>query len=350
MTGTRAFMPVDAVGSTARWAEAQVVFDQLCQLDPERIRRRVSRLQQQRPALGRCVRHLLAADDAAVGPVRTPQVPGYRIAKQIGEGGMGAVYLAAAGADPVAIKVLKPGMDAVRFAVEKATLAQLRHPNIARLLAAGSLADGRPYLVMEWVDGRPITERAGHVPIPVLLERFQSLCQAVACAHDRGVIHRDIKPANVLVSPQGEVKLLDFGIAKMLRPAFPGLAIDTRPEDRLLTPEYSSPEQLLGDPVTPGTDIYLLGLLLYELLAGANPLAGLTARRRLRAMTRRRECVSPLTAAARGAPLRTVRGWRRRRQLASLVLQALNVNPHHRPASARDLGDGVARLNPGVES
>jgi hypothetical protein len=209
--------------------------------------------------------------EARIGP--------YRIIDTLGRGGAGTVYLAerAEGAQkpPVALKVLRRGLDTddllERFTVERQILATLDHPDVARLLDAGATEDGRPYLVMEHVDGVPITEHCGARGLSVeeRLGLFVRVARAVQHAHASLVVHRDLKPANVLVAKDGTLKLLDFGIAKLLDPdALAGKGPQTRTGTRLLTPGYASPEQRRGEPVTPASDIYQLGLLLYELLTG----------------------------------------------------------------------------------
>jgi serine/threonine protein kinase len=205
----------------------------------------------------------------------------YRIVREIGRGGMGTVFLAERQhfRQRVALKVIKRGMDTDeivrRFEREREVLADLSHPNIARLLDGGTTADGLPYFVMEYVDGKPITDFCDEkrLSIEERLRLFQKLCGAVAYIHKRSIIHRDIKPSNAVIDSDGEPKLLDFGIAKLLAPvagAQTALTL-TEAEPRLLTPDYASPEQLRGERVTPASDVYALGVLLYELLSGHRP-------------------------------------------------------------------------------
>jgi serine/threonine-protein kinase len=205
----------------------------------------------------------------------------YRILEEIGRGGMGAVYLADRADDEfeqrVAIKLVKRGMDTDevlrRFRYERQILASLEHPNIARLYDGGVSDDGRPYLVMEYIEGRPITAYcdAHRLGTDARLGLFRTVCQAVQYAHQKLVVHRDIKPSNILVTEQGSVKLLDFGIAKLLGSEAQPAAPLTRTEVRLLTPEYASPEQFRGMPVTTASDVYALGVVLYELLTSRRP-------------------------------------------------------------------------------
>jgi serine/threonine-protein kinase len=207
----------------------------------------------------------------------------YELVRRIGVGGMGAVFEAVRVDDQfrkrVAVKLLRPGiqgeMAVRRFRHERQILAHLDHPNIAGLLDGGLTTDGLPYLVMEYVDGAPITiwcdERKLDIRARVAL--FRQVCEAVRFAHRNLIVHRDIKPGNVLVTGDGTVKLLDFGIAKLLRdpddvddlPATTGVT-------RAFTPEYASPEQILGLPVSTSSDVYALGVVLFELLGGQRPL------------------------------------------------------------------------------
>lgn len=209
----------------------------------------------------------------------------YEIQREIGRGGMGAVYLASRADDQyrkqVAIKlVLRDRENASvveRFRRERQILANLDHPNIALLLDGGATADGLPYLVMEYVEGVPIDEYCdgGKLDVSGRLRLFLTVCGAVHHAHQNLVIHRDLKPSNILVKKDGTVKLLDFGIAKLVQtqPAA-GQALDkTATAMRILTPEYASPEQVRGDPVTTATDVYQLGVVLYQLLTGHHPFA-----------------------------------------------------------------------------
>jgi tetratricopeptide (TPR) repeat protein len=205
----------------------------------------------------------------------------YRILRSLGAGGMGMVYLAqrgdAAYTQTVALKVVKKGMDSEeilrRFELERKLLSSLDHPNIARLLDGGTTEDGRPYFALEYVDGQPIDRYcdAHRLSTRERLVLFRKVCAAVHYAHQNLIVHRDLKPGNVLITSRGEPKLLDFGIAKLLNPElFQSIAV-TGPTIRLMTPEYASPEQVRGDPITTSSDIYSLGVMLYELLTGRRP-------------------------------------------------------------------------------
>ncbi len=209
----------------------------------------------------------------------------YRILKLLGEGGMGVVYLAERSdlGSQVAVKVLRDAWLSParreRFASEQRTLAQLNHPLIARLYDADTTDDGTPWFVMEYVDGIPLTEycRQHKCSVEQRLRLFRSVCEAVQHAHGHAVIHRDLKPSNILVNSDGSVRLLDFGIAKQLESL--ELPVEqTMTGLRLMTPAYASPEQIRGDRVGISTDVYSLGVILYELLTGQLPfdLSGLT--------------------------------------------------------------------------
>ncbi len=203
----------------------------------------------------------------------------WQIVRAVGTGGMGDVFEArrADGSfeGRAAIKLLKRGMDSTavlrRFAQERQALARLSHPHIARLLDAGASDDGLPYFVMEFVGGVPIDEAVRGIPLEARLSLFLQLADAVAHAHRNLLVHRDLKPGNVLVTPEGEVKLLDFGIAKALDPVEANDGNTTVGGVRPYTPNYASPEQVRGEPVSTATDIYSLGVLLYQLLTGVRP-------------------------------------------------------------------------------
>jgi serine/threonine protein kinase len=203
----------------------------------------------------------------------------FEILGTLGEGGMGIVYRArSAGGDAVALKVIRDGRLATReaaqrFQREHGVLARLVHPNIARLIAAGMTRHKVPFFVMELVDGLNIDvfcdERRLTVSERIAL--FARVCAAVAHAHERHIVHRDLKPSNILVTPAGVPKLLDFGIAKLLIADAIDVAPVTSVSQMVLTPEYASPEQLWGTTATPASDVYALGLLLYELVSGVPP-------------------------------------------------------------------------------
>jgi non-specific serine/threonine protein kinase/serine/threonine-protein kinase len=219
-----------------------------------------------------------AVDNALIGK----RVGPYRLVELIGSGGMGAVYRAERDDNQfekqIAVKLLRFGSQhgdlPRRFRDERQILARLEHPNIARLLDAGATDDGLPYFMMEYVEGRPIHRYCDERGLTTRerLNLFQIVCSAVQYAHQNLVIHRDIKPGNILVTDEGVPKLLDFGIAKLIDPASADSSLETTATTGLvMTPEYASPEQVRGEAVSTSTDVYSLGVLLYELLTGQKP-------------------------------------------------------------------------------
>lgn len=221
-----------------------------------------------------------AFDELSDLPPKTGNVNNYQLIQKIGRGGMGSVYLAERNDDAfenkVAVKILRRGMDTDdildRFDAERQILAQLNHPNITHLIDGGVTCDNRPYFVMEYVEGQPITQYCDERKLNInqRFSLFFQICNALSYAHQNLVIHRDLKPGNILVTKQGFVKLLDFGIAKLLdeKSSFPQIA--TRTGIRLMTPEFASPEQVRGTPMNTASDIYQLGLVLYKLLSGCD--------------------------------------------------------------------------------
>ena len=202
----------------------------------------------------------------------------YHILSRLDQGGMGLVYLAARqdgdSRPRFAIKFLKPEKQHLldRFLKERRILAKLEHPNIARFIDGGTTKDGRPYFVMELIDGKPLDEFCDERRMSVAgrIRVFLKLCRAVQKIHESLIVHRDLKPSNVLVTPDGEPKLLDFGIAKLLNPDLSPHSI-TRNGARMLTPEFTSPEQIRCEPTAVATDVYSLGVVLYRLLTGHRP-------------------------------------------------------------------------------
>ncbi|MCW5965108.1 MAG: protein kinase [Bryobacterales bacterium] len=306
------------------------------------------------------IRHLV--EDAAhriEEPARRSTGPGvgdnvgpYHLIKEIGSGGMGVVYLAIR-SDPqffqtVAIKILRRDFDAsvlaTRFLRERQILATLSHPNIARVLDGGSTPEGTPYLVMEFISGKPITAHAAekNLSLEERIRLFQKVCEAVQHAHRNLVIHRDLKPGNVMVADNGEPKLLDFGIAKLLGPELLPMELPpTETQWRLMTPDYASPEQLRGESLTTSTDVYSLGVLLYELLAGERP---------FRFQTRDpMEWVETICSREPELPSKSTRlNTRERREmqgdLDQIVLKALRKEPERRYGSASRLADDLERF------
>jgi serine/threonine protein kinase len=209
------------------------------------------------------------------------RIGSYQIIREIGRGGMGIVYLAQRADNAfqkrVALKLVRPGDEGPeghhRFQQEREILASLDHPHIARLLDGGNTPEGAPYLVMEYVEGTPIIAYCNGRELNVAsrLQLFQAVCDAVQYAHRQGIVHRDLKPSNILVTADGNVKLLDFGIAKLLRTDQTATLFETQRGLQVMTPEYASPEQVLGGQITVSTDVYALGVILYELITGPSP-------------------------------------------------------------------------------
>lgn len=275
----------------------------------------------------------------------------WRLVRELGRGGMGSVWLAerADGAfeQRVALKLLKRGLDSdailERFIAERQILARLQHPHIAHLVDGGLAADGRPYFAMELVEGEPITRwcDARSLGINQRIALFLSVVDAVQYAHRQLVVHRDLKPSNILVTAQGEVKLLDFGIAKLLdaEAARGDAQTLTRMGIRMLTPEYAAPEQLRGDAVTTATDVYALGVLLYELLAGTRPAqASDTGRLPTRPSSLAAEGAAQARSTVQPRLRRALRG-----DLDTIALRALHPDPERRYATADALAADLQR-------
>ena len=305
-------------------------------------------------------------------PMLDSNVDGWHIREHLGTGGMGKVYLAVRASDGfeqrAALKIVKRGMDSEevvqRFRRERQILAQLHHPNIASFLDGGMTADGRPYFAMEMVSGLPITEYCDKHRLSVedRLAIFQKVCDAVHHAHKRLVVHRDLKPSNIIVTPGGELKLLDFGIAKLLDNNDPDDQL-TRTGMQVLTPAYAAPEQLTNADITTATDVYALGIVLYELLTGRKPFEIRRTPQELRDLVLTGEPLKPsaavtqLPADSRGKvgtqtveELSAVRGARTDRlkkklagDLDTICLMAMHRESDHRYASANQLAADIAR-------
>jgi eukaryotic-like serine/threonine-protein kinase len=280
----------------------------------------------------------------------------YRVIRELGHGGMGTVFLAAR-ADKtfeklVAIKVIRPGLDTdqilQRFRSERQILATLDHPNITRLLDGGTTEDGLPYFVMEFIEGEPIDQYcdARKFGVNERLGIFQGVCAAVSYAHQHLVIHRDIKPDNVLVTKEGVPRLLDFGIAKLLTPGTS--TAETLTTLRPLTPEFASPEQIRGEPITTGSDVYALGVLLYRLLSGSSPYGSANSQTELERAICEREperpsaVVEDAIASASGEATDKLRR-RLKGDLDNIVLRAMRKEPQRRYASADQLSQDITR-------
>ncbi|HYE96558.1 MAG TPA: serine/threonine-protein kinase [Rubricoccaceae bacterium] len=348
----------------ARWERLKALLDEALSHPVEARPAFLEEAASEDPALAEEVRALAAAHDAADAsdaltaalPAEAPpdhtgrRIGPWRIEGLLGHGGMGAVYRAARAdgqfEQAAALKLVRGGPElAPRFRVERQLLARLEHPGIARLLDGGTDDEGRPYFAMELVDGVPLTAYAEAHALSVedRLRLFVGVCEAVAYAHRHLVVHRDLKPSNVLVTPEGRVKLLDFGIARLLdAPETEGL---TQTLTAPMTPEYAAPEQVRGGPVTTATDVYALGVLLFELLTGQRPYH---FRTRTPSEIERVVCETepdrPSAVVARTPetaghlPPQRLRG-----DLDTICLKALAKEPERRYASAEALADDVGR-------
>jgi len=361
-----------------RWIRLQQLFAELREAAPDERIRRLSQVAREDDALAANLRSLLDADSTSgpmdslaehltpvstllAGTARVPdRIGAYRVIRELGRGGMGEVYLAERAdghfEQRVAIKLIDESRDDDpqhrRFLAERQILADLVHPNIARLLDGGVVDDGRPYLVMEYVDGQPITDWCDQrrLSLRSRLALFCDVCAAVQHAHQKLVIHRDIKPSNILVAGDGRVHLLDFGIAELIAPA-DRLPDASQEEPGAMTPEYASPEQVRGDPLTTATDVYSLGVLLYVLVTGRRPYVltrGLLAD--MADVICNHVPEAPSLRAARGDVDATSRGTSAG-QLAramhgdmdGIVAMALQKNPGDRYASADALREDIER-------
>ncbi|HTL14817.1 MAG TPA: serine/threonine-protein kinase [Thermomonas sp.] len=348
-----------------RWQRLSPLLDALLELPPGPREEHLAALRREDPALADELGRLLALEAGDAQFLAEPVVelpagarPGarigaYRLERLVGEGGMGQVWLGVR-ADglydrKVALKLLRPGLAdprlRQRFVREREILARFAHPFIARLLDAGIDKDGQPYLALEYVDGEPITDycRSRQLDIAARLDLFRQVCEAVSHAHANLIVHRDLKPSNILVTPAGQVRLLDFGIAKLLD-VDPLPAEQTRTGVRAFTLHYAAPEQIRGEPVTTMTDVYSLGVVLYELLTGAKPyrlkrqtdaeweeaiLAGEPLRPSQAAARAEPECVRPYT------PQRLARELSG--DLDNIALKALAKQPERRYVSVEAL-------------
>lgn len=351
------------------WQRLRAHFDVLCELND--LQRAAALQALDEPAeLVAALRRMLAADNAGhLAEDAAAQVPGlvqaaaqppsaqaesmiglrlgsWRIAAVAGSGGMGHVYRARRDdgrfeAD-AAIKIVASPLESARFLQERAVLARLQHPGIARLLDGGECADGRPFLVMEFVDGLPIDQwcAAHAAALPLRLQCVVEAARAVAYAHARAVLHRDLKPANILVDAQGQVKLLDFGVAKLLdggeRPAEQTSAL-------YFTPRYAAPEQLAGEPVTTAADVFSLAVVLFELLCGRHPFAEAEQSEGLSRRVLTGEPV-PLRRALREAGRLPQARGDRMRDLEAVLVRALQRDSQQRFASMDGFAEELQRV------
>ncbi len=285
-----------------RWQKIEELFQQATELPTDLRPSFIQRAAGHDPDLRQQLESLLSAHEKSGDFLEDPAVPGgigqalgrseeapsrgrigpYKLLRRIGEGGMSQVHLAVRDDDQyqqlVALKIIRRGMDTQdllsRFRRERQILAGLDHPNIAKLLDGGSTEDGLPYFVMDHIEGVPIDEYCdrGRLSVDERLRLFLQVCTAVVYAHQNLVVHRDLKARNILVTSDGTPKLLDFGIAKLLRPEqFPVPVEVTAANMRPMTPYYASPEQVQGKPITTASDVYSLAVLLYRLLTGHFP-------------------------------------------------------------------------------
>ena len=357
-------------GAPSRWAQLSPRLDELLDLPPAERPAHLARLRVEDAALADELQALLAQEAALddqgfmAGPALPPP-PGlagqtlgaYTLERELGRGGMGQVWLARRTDGrydgQVAIKLLQAGLwghgDAGRFEREGRILARLDQPHIARLIDAGVGDDGRqPYLVLEYVDGLPIDRHVQQHGLSVRqrLQLMADAAEAVAHAHARLILHRDLKPSNMLVRADGQLKLLDFGIAKLLDEPAQGAAGElTQRAGAAFTPGYAAPEQLQGEEVTTATDVYALGVLLYELLGGGHPTAGgaTTPLQRLQAAVERVPLLLSQQVLRTGGPDAARRARELRGDIELIVAKALKKRPTERYANAAELADDLRR-------
>lgn len=369
-----------AINDADRLRRVSALFDEVHELGPEQQARRLQALHATDPDDAAELARWLEKDRQSHGAldaltahyheaaVAAPETPGdrsgqrigtYELTRRVGRGGMGEVYEARRpGADfeqKVAIKLLRRGLDSEdivrRFLRERRILAQLEHPGIARLIDGGLSDDGLPYLVMEFVDGSGLIDAANAhaLDLTARLQLFLQICDAVAYAHRRLIVHRDLKPSNVLLTHDHQPKLLDFGIAKLLDEGDDEHL--TRTGMRVLTPSYAAPEQMLGGPISTATDVYALGVILYELLTGQSPHQRRgkdldSVIRELEEESAIRPSAAVLNGDGAGNTMQTQR-QRLARQLDgdidTIVLHALKREPERRYQGAAELAEDIRR-------
>ncbi|MFQ5568492.1 MAG: tetratricopeptide repeat protein [Rhodothermales bacterium] len=382
--------------SSDQWQQVEALLDVVLDLPPEARRAHLEEACGRDPALRDEVLSLIAAYEQAPDFLEEPvedfgawaaqawvgrTLGPYRLIRPLGQGGMGAVLLAERAdgqfQQEVAVKLARrdaasPAM-LRRFRHERQILASLTHPNIARLYDGGVTEEGLPYLVMEYVRGVPVDRYcdAHRLALKERLQLFQVVCRAVQFAHRNLIVHRDLKPSNILVTDDGEVKLLDFGIARLLNPDFP-LDVEalTRTGQYVMTPEYAAPEQVRGEAVTTATDVYALGVILYELLTGHRPYrfesrlpqdvervvceqppekpSTAVSRETVRMQTgTTRPVAQEAVSRARSMPVEKLRR-RLQGDLDNIVLMALRKEPERRYSSADQFLDDIKRYLAGM--
>ncbi|HEY4581417.1 MAG TPA: protein kinase, partial [Lysobacter sp.] len=356
-----------------RWLRLSPHLDELLDLDPPARDQRLHAIAGDDAELAAELARMLALedgrDDFLAEPIVVPrallregsEVGPYRLETLLGEGGMGQVWRASR-ADGlyqrrVALKLLRPGLTdenlRLRFARERQILARLAHPHIAGLLDAGVSPEGLPYLALEYVEGEPITRywQRLDVPLDARLRMFRQVCAAVSHAHANLVVHCDLKPSNILVTQDGQVRLLDFGIAKLLDGGAPK-PDPTRTGPRAFTLHYAAPEQIRGAPVTTMTDVYSLGVVLYELLTGSKPyrlkrqsdagweeaILGVDPLRPSQRLLRDAEALSGFERQQLRRRARRLRG-----DLDNIVMRALCKPPEQRYPSVEAFSEDLAR-------
>ena len=344
------------------WQKLKAILDDVMELPPERREEFLVSACDGDAALRQEVDSMLAFEDSDLGGLDDPgfsfsypdeNVPpaspfigktigNYRVLESLGSGGMGVVFLAERADDSfdqkVALKLIKRGMDSDavlrRFLNERRILASLKHRNIARLLDGGTTEDGLPYFVMEYIEGRPIVEysQGSNLTIDEKLDLFLNVCSAVSVAHQNLVIHRDLKPSNILVTMEGSPKLLDFGIAKVLSG---GERLVTATQQFVFTPDYASPEQVRGEQLTTASDIYSLGVILYEVMTGTRPynIAGASFGEIHRIVGE----TNPAKPSAVGSThAKSLRG-----DLDNIILKSLRKEPERRYSSVEQLSSDI---------
>ncbi|MGX9190117.1 protein kinase domain-containing protein [Stenotrophomonas sp. Ker107b] len=359
----------------SRWRQLSCLLDQLLELPEPAREQRLLRLRADDPGLAEDVERLLAHErdshEFLAQPLWTAppedsragtRVGPYRLLRALGEGGMGEVWLAER-ADglyerQVALKLLRsgyadPGLRQ-RFSREREILARLQHPNLAQLLDAGVDLDGQPYLALAYVEGEPITEHCQRLALPLerRLQLMLQVCAVVSHAHANLIVHRDLKPSNILVTAEGEVKLLDFGIAKLLDDDHGKPPAHPPTEARAFTLHYAAPEQVRGEPVSTLTDVYSLGVVLFEVITGQKPYRlrrhsdAEWERSILEVQAPRASAVMARVAGAGGEQAGAARRLSRRLRgdLDTILLKALQKEPAQRYASVEAMAQDLRRF------